>query len=1046
MTSSLDVRPGERGPAAAMTLAVALVLLAYYFLKPARDSLFLAQASPAQLPLAFVVSALVAAPVAGLHARLARRWPLPRVTALTLALLAATLPPLRLLLETDLPGVPYLLYAWAGLVGALATSQLWLLAGSLFDASQAKRLFPLLGVGSILGAMAGGEATRWLIQGAGLEAADLLQAAAATLLLDALLVAAIGRRWSQAEPVSPRRRVTRDSGGARGWRTLFRSRLLTLIVGMLALEVMAASFVDYQFKVTAWERLSGPESLAAFLGRFYSVVSLISLVLQLGFAGRLVRWFGVGGLLGGLPAVLLCGAGAMLVSPGLAAAAFLRGGDLGLKHSLERTGREMLFVPVPPELRKRSKLFIDLFVDRWFRGLAGLLLLGLTAGLGVPVRWLSLVVLALAAAWLLLVARSRAAYADAFRDALARREIDPAAVTRQIDDPQARRSLLDALAHGGERAVLYALRLAPALKDADAAGAVRPLLDRPQPGVRAAAYTALAELGDAGMTERARTALAERDPDVRRAACRYLTTVLPTSERRELFRALLRDAPLQARGEAALWIARRGEGADLDLLEEGTLDALAAAPDPGARRAAAVVLGRRADEGGSVLARLLDDPAPEVAGAALEALARRDPDQAPAAVLAALEDRRLRASARRALERRGAPAVAPLQAFASGIGGGVLARLQTVRALAAMPQREALEALAALLEAPSPAVRDAALAALVRARLDGRAVRLPPDRLDDLHKRCLAQYYGLFQARHRLGRRAWRGRGGALLLRTLDEQTARVRANAFRLLALRFAPRGVLDAWAALDGTQRHLRAGAAEYLDATLTEPCRSRQRPLYQDLPDVEVWEEARRCCGVALRNDADALTHLLRLDDAWVRACAAFAARGEPELAALARQVADDLAPLVREAAAERNDDVLTVVEKVILLQDVDVFAEVPGEQLAVLASIAEEERHLAGDVLYREGETADALYLVLDGRVTMTQNGRAITEAGPGEAFGTWALFDEEPRLATAAAAADVTVLRVDRDDFTDILADHVEVAQGVLRTVARRLRGLAARAS
>ncbi|MCB1150110.1 hypothetical protein KDK88_01085, partial [bacterium] len=117
MTSSLDVRPGERGPAAAMTLAVALVLLAYYFLKPARDSLFLAQASPAQLPLAFVVSALVAAPVAGLHARLARRWPLPRVTVLTLALLAATLPPLRLLLETDLPGVPYLLYAWAGLVG-----------------------------------------------------------------------------------------------------------------------------------------------------------------------------------------------------------------------------------------------------------------------------------------------------------------------------------------------------------------------------------------------------------------------------------------------------------------------------------------------------------------------------------------------------------------------------------------------------------------------------------------------------------------------------------------------------------------------------------------------------------------------------------------------------------------------------------------------------------------------------------------------------------------------------------------------------------------
>ena len=135
--------------------------------------------------------------------------------------------------------------------------------------------------------------------------------------------------------------------------------------------------------------------------------------------------------------------------------------------------------------------------------------------------------------------------------------------------------------------------------------------------------------------------------------------------------------------------------------------------------------------------------------------------------------------------------------------------------------------------------------------------------------------------------------------------------------------------------------------------------------------------------------------------------------------------------------------TVIEKVILLQDVDVFADVPTENLAVLAAIANEVSLLDGDVLYREADPADALYLVLDGRVRLRQGDRSISEAGPGEAFGTWALFDEEPRLVTAETSADTTLLRIDRDDFVDLMADHVQIAQGVIKAVARRLRGLAA---
>lgn len=139
-------------------------------------------------------------------------------------------------------------------------------------------------------------------------------------------------------------------------------------------------------------------------------------------------------------------------------------------------------------------------------------------------------------------------------------------------------------------------------------------------------------------------------------------------------------------------------------------------------------------------------------------------------------------------------------------------------------------------------------------------------------------------------------------------------------------------------------------------------------------------------------------------------------------------------------------LTVIEKVIFLQNVDAFVEVPTEQLAYLAAIAEEVTVSRDDVVYRRHDPADALYVVLSGTVRLHQDEREITLAREKDAFGTWALFDEEPRVVTATAVEDSTLLRIYREDFVDLLADNVQVTQGVLKTLTRRLRSLIERVS
>lgn len=133
--------------------------------------------------------------------------------------------------------------------------------------------------------------------------------------------------------------------------------------------------------------------------------------------------------------------------------------------------------------------------------------------------------------------------------------------------------------------------------------------------------------------------------------------------------------------------------------------------------------------------------------------------------------------------------------------------------------------------------------------------------------------------------------------------------------------------------------------------------------------------------------------------------------------------------------------SVVEKVIFLQNVDIFSEVAVEQLAYLAAIAEERTAGAGERLYAEDDASDGMFLVLQGRIRLHRGDVEVTVVGPGEAFGTWALFDDEPRVMSSTVLEDAEVLRIDKLEFIEVLADNVQITQGVLKAVVRRLRAL-----
>lgn len=138
--------------------------------------------------------------------------------------------------------------------------------------------------------------------------------------------------------------------------------------------------------------------------------------------------------------------------------------------------------------------------------------------------------------------------------------------------------------------------------------------------------------------------------------------------------------------------------------------------------------------------------------------------------------------------------------------------------------------------------------------------------------------------------------------------------------------------------------------------------------------------------------------------------------------------------------------TTVEKVLFLQDVDIFEQTSTEDIARIAAITDVISFKTDMDIFHEGDVPDSMYVVLDGKVRIHKDNQLVMIAGAKDFFGTWALFDDEPRIVTATVIEECHVLRLDRSDFYDLLADHTGITQSLLKNLSQRLRRLIASVS
>lgn len=116
----------------------------------------------------------------------------------------------------------------------------------------------------------------------------------------------------------------------------------------------------------------------------------------------------------------------------------------------------------------------------------------------------------------------------------------------------------------------------------------------------------------------------------------------------------------------------------------------------------------------------------------------------------------------------------------------------------------------------------------------------------------------------------------------------------------------------------------------------------------------------------------------------------------------------------------------------------FEALSKDELRDLAKVTEDLEVDAGKVLCREGETAQEFFVIIDGEVEVTKDGKQLRTLSDGEFFGEIALLEDVRRTATVTAVTPLRFFVVTRQSFWSLLERQPEVERKVLRALAKRV--------
>jgi AAA family ATP:ADP antiporter len=793
------------------------------------------------------------------------------------------------------------IYAWDGVFGVLAPAQVWTLANHVLTTREARRVFGFLAGGGIVGGIFAGLFSKVVATAFGTE--SLLLGMALFLSLCLPLVAQIWRQHQEAvqgtaeAPAGQGPRNLRESIGL-----IFSSTYLRAIAALIGVSSFVTEVIDWQFKSVTKEFIPAKDHLAAFFGDFTFYAGILTLVVQLLVTSRLLRRFGIGVALFTLPVGLVAASGHMLLTGTLFSAILLRGTDWVWRHSIDKSSVELLYLPLPSQVKFQVKWFIDTVVWRMGTGLGGVAVLLFVTYMGLSARQMSWVALVLVAGWLAAAWVARKKYVATLTEIVREHRLEADRAIAPVLDRSTAEVLNASLSASDPNEVLYALSI---LESDEIAffSPIRVLLNHPAAEVRKKAVSVLDAGGDKIVVPQIEALLRDPSLEVRTEALLYLAHhghVDPL----ERIQQLGDFADFSIRSAMVAFLARPGDVQNLEFARQ-LLAGMIEESGPERQRTrieAARLLAILPDKFDPLLTELLADADVEVVREAILSVGKLQKRRFVPALLDRLADPHLMADVTEVLTRFGDSVSGRLRDHFSDPAVPIEVRQQVSVILARMGTQSAFNALVEHLLDADSRLRLRILSDL--STLQHLRPQLACD-TEILEMLLAAEILGHYRSYQILERLETVLPSDEPLAGSLSESMKHEVERIFRILDLLYPRDNFSSAYVGLQSNSLIVRDNTLEFLDNVLRTEFRKMLVPLLDSKVSIaERATIANRLVPARIENSEQATAVLVASNDPYLRSCGAHAV-GIFRLKSLEHELnrcLDHPDPLLREAARQ------------------------------------------------------------------------------------------------------------------------------------------------
>ena len=1039
----INIKSKERKPAALLFFMFFSIVSATITGASVRDAVFLTQFDKSYLPVMFITIAVVMAGVIALYKKLTAGQDQIFVISISGALFSVSL----FLLQSNLSGlfIP-VLYIWMEVVTILSIFQFWILAGEIFNARQAKRIFTLLGAGGSFAGMGAGYGIKPFVSTFGSE----------NLLF--LTIFFIGLSVVMAQMLRPFR-MSRKSKKV-NFKPVAKSKTefepyLKSIALLIGLAAFVSKIIDYQFKMMAADAFPNQNDLVSFFGTYYMSTGAATLIMQFFVTGFILTRFGILAGLLVLPIFLAIGSSGFLAIGTLSAVFIAKFSDQVFKFSTNNAVQEILWLPVAPEKKKRAKPIIDGTIRSGLEGLAGVLIFSLVSFKLVPqdnIQLLSLLVILGVIFWLWNSFRLKDGYVNSLMKAIENRQLNLDDVEFDINDSHIVDTIDKTLKDDDELKQLFALDLLWTLPLHPWKNTLQYLFHHGSNQIQRAVLE-LAWHQPGIITDQLLLNSFKEDSELAPfAICCAGDRIIPDiAEKVSPF--LKSDNPSLSAASAVGILKQDTNHHESKLI----LDSLMESDDP---TILCTTIGFLKQSGQWISTenkkRFLGHESHDVRNQILAVFKGSPDSDFLVSIIRNLANATTFDAAESALKQYDPSLVTDrFYHFLFAEDSPLRLKLGILKTAHEFSSSDMAELLSSGLNDPDLLILNGISNALVKMSKNKELEAEILNKIENHIKAISKRAFQLYLLRDQL-----KNVSQAFLIQDhIESDLNKVIPILLKLGTLKKPDIPIETYIRYVKSNDPDLLPIVLELVDSTFSPENRKHTLPLID--PDVDRIKIGQELFPDLFRNPNDMLGHWIKNPHFWKTGIALQYLLNSENTAVL-KIIKWDKIPnsiftsnlfneteqnylnrnfLNNKFPIQENPPMYSILEKTIILKSVDLFHNIPGDVLTRIAQIAEELRCEQNHAIFKEGDHGDSMFVIISGKVDVIQNDHSITQLERGTCIGEMALLDQEPRSADAITLEESVLLKIDQEGFFQLMASNPEIMKQIVKILTRRVRSM-----